>query len=489
MDRFKSVVILLMVSGIISLATQKVSAGNILGWGDNSQNEASVPSGDDFKDISAGSDFSLALRADGSVVAWGLNADGQCNVPAVPDFAAVAAGEYHSLLLNKDGSLSAYGAANNNYGQTLCPPGNDYIKIAAGGWHSVALKTDGSIAAWGYSGSGVSTPPSGSNFVAIDAGHTHSIALRANGSLVVWGSTSYNLIKDAPTTSDFKAVAAGGYHCVALKTDGSLVAWGLNTSGQATVPTGHDYVAVAAKGNYSLAIKADGSLVAFGNNTSGQCNVPSSNNIRKIAAGIRHALAIEEIGSLTLTYPNGGEIFKTGTTQTITWTTEGTIPNVAIDYSTNNGVTWIPVSPPNSGNIGSYDWFVPAVTSQECLVRVSASPVAYASDTSDAALTVFQCLLRSDANGDCVIDIQDFAIMAEEWLTSGHPFYPDFDPVSLDDDGDVDTADFILFSNAWLSKPGDENWNPKCDLAFPPNNIIDLDDFAVFVKRWNTTNP
>jgi alpha-tubulin suppressor-like RCC1 family protein len=455
-------------------------AGSILGWGDNTYTQATPQAGTDFTDIAAGIDFSLALRKDGSVVAWGTNLDSQCNVPATPDFKAIAAGEYHSILLKKDGSLAAVGASRvaNDFGQTVCPAGNDFVAIAAGGWHSVALRANGTLAAWGYPTSGVSTPPSGSNYTAIDAGHTHSIALKADGSVVVWGNNSaYKLITTAPTAADFKAVAAGGYHCVVLKKDGSLQAWGNNTSLQCTVPAGNDFVAVAAKGNYSLARKADGTVVAWGDNT-------SSTFIRKVAAGYRHALAIEEMGTIILNAPNGGQVWATGSVQTITWTADAAIVTVAIDYSIDNGASWIPVSPPNVGNTGTYNWFVPIANSQQCLVRASSSPVAYATDAGDAPFTIYQCTLQSDANGDCVVNIADFAIMAEEWLTSGFIFDPEFDPVSLDGDGDVDVDDFVLFSKAWLSEPGDPNWNPKCDLSFPPDNFIDQADFAVFSAHW-----
>lgn len=462
-------------------------AGSILAWGDNTFSQATPQTGTDFTDIAAGYDFSLALRSDGSVVAWGTNLDGQCDVPATPDFKAVAAGEYHSILLNKDGSLSAFGASRpqNDYGQTVCPPGNDFVAIAGGAWHSVALRANGSIAAWGYSASGVSTPPAGSNFTAIDAGHTHSIALRSDGSIVVWGNnSSYNLVTSAPTTADFMGVAAGLYHCVVLKKDGSLFAWGNNTSGQRTVPAGNDFVAVAAKGNYSLARKADGSVVAWGDNSSGQRNVPSSTFIRKVAAGYRHALALEEMGTIALTAPNGGEVWSTGSVQTVAWTADAGISNVTIDYSIDNGASWIPVSPPNVGNTGTYNWFVPIANSQACLVRVSSSPVAFATDVSDAAFTISQCSLQSDANGDCVVNFADFAIMAQEWLTNGFVFDPDFDPVSLDGDGDVDDDDFTIFYDAFLSRPGDANWNPMCDLSYPPDNYIDMIDFAVFSAHW-----
>jgi hypothetical protein len=74
--------------------------------------------------------------------------------------------------------------------------------------------------------------------------------------------------------------------------------------------------------------------------------------------------------TLNLTFPNGGETLPGGQTQTITWTSSGSISNVKIEYSTDNGTTWKTVTP-STGDDGSHSWKVPSIESDECLVRVS----------------------------------------------------------------------------------------------------------------------
>ena len=54
----------------------------------------------------------------------------------------------------------------------------------------------------------------------------------------------------------------------------------------------------------------------------------------------------------------------------------------------------------------------------------------------------------------------------------------------IDDDGDVDSVDFAIFALAWLTEPGDDNWNPDCDISIPANNFVDTLDLEVFVKQW-----
>jgi len=56
----------------------------------------------------------------------------------------------------------------------------------------------------------------------------------------------------------------------------------------------------------------------------------------------------------------------------------------------------------------------------------------------------------------------------------------------LDGDCDVDLYDFAVFALAWLSTPGENNWNPACDLSDPNDSVIDGLDLAVFTEKWLT---
>lgn len=51
-------------------------------------------------------------------------------------------------------------------------------------------------------------------------------------------------------------------------------------------------------------------------------------------------------------------------------------------------------------------------------------------------------------------------------------------------DGVVDFKDFTDFAAAWGSKPGDDNWNPACDISAPSDGVIDELDLAVFCNNW-----
>ena len=102
---------------------------------------------------------------------------------------------------------------------------------------------------------------------------------------------------------------------------------------------------------------------------------------------------INGTSSLTLLSPNDSEEIAGGTIYNITWNNTGTISNVIIEYSINNGSTWTVVSPPNVGNTGSYNWLVPTVTSEQCLVRVKNAADSAVYDVSNATFKIIQSTL------------------------------------------------------------------------------------------------
>jgi hypothetical protein len=107
---------------------------------------------------------------------------------------------------------------------------------------------------------------------------------------------------------------------------------------------------------------------------------------------------------IELLSPNGGERLISGTTYQIVWETfkeEYQTLDVKVEYSTDSGLNWTEVDPPNTGNNDVYDWVVPDAISEQCLVRVSVLDVPSASDTSDEAFRIrrFGLFVDADANG------------------------------------------------------------------------------------------
>lgn len=94
-----------------------------------------------------------------------------------------------------------------------------------------------------------------------------------------------------------------------------------------------------------------------------------------------------ETPTITVTSPNGGETWTQGSSRTISWTTTGTVGNVKIEYTSNNGTSWSTIVS-STGNDGSYTWTVPVVSSTQCKVRISEAGDSSPTDTSNAVFTI-----------------------------------------------------------------------------------------------------
>lgn len=90
-----------------------------------------------------------------------------------------------------------------------------------------------------------------------------------------------------------------------------------------------------------------------------------------LATGPQLVLTTGPLATVNVTAPAGGETWGVGTTQKITWTSAN-INNVKIDYSTNNGQSWIAVIASTPASAKSFNWAIPASNSSvQCKVRIS----------------------------------------------------------------------------------------------------------------------
>ena len=85
--------------------------------------------------------------------------------------------------------------------------------------------------------------------------------------------------------------------------------------------------------------------------------------------------------------PNGGEVWRAATDQSIQWQGSG-LTQVNIDYTTDDGGTWIPVARDVPAASGSIIWPVPNTPSAQCRVRVTDALSEAVSDESDAVFTI-----------------------------------------------------------------------------------------------------
>ncbi|HPN36793.1 MAG TPA: hypothetical protein PL041_00230 [Melioribacteraceae bacterium] len=92
---------------------------------------------------------------------------------------------------------------------------------------------------------------------------------------------------------------------------------------------------------------------------------------------------------LAVTEPNGGEKYRVGSDQIIRWTAKN-VPNIKIEYSTDNGVNWILITAITSGNSMAYGWKIPNTVSQSCRVKITDISETSFYDISDNIFEIFQ---------------------------------------------------------------------------------------------------
>ncbi len=83
--------------------------------------------------------------------------------------------------------------------------------------------------------------------------------------------------------------------------------------------------------------------------------------------------------TLALTHPNGGELFVAGNDTVITWEGIPETDSVRLEYSFDNGLSWVAVADKTNG--GKHNWIrIPKTPSTECLMKVSQLQVSYDSN-------------------------------------------------------------------------------------------------------------
>lgn len=128
---------------------------------------------------------------------------------------------------------------------------------------------------------------------------------------------------------------------------------------------------------------------------------------------------------LNVVLPEGGEEILAGTALTIDWQlVEGDEPAfVDLAFSPDNGANWETIDTDVPFD-DIYVWYTEKdANSVTCRIRVSAAGDPSISAVSEA-FTIFRCSadLTADVTGDCFVGIDDFAELAAQWLTCGHPY-------------------------------------------------------------------
>jgi len=176
--------------------------------------------------------------------------------------------------------------------------------------------------------------------------------------------------------------------------------------------------------------------------------------------------------SLDLLSPNGGENWAVGSNQNINWNSSG-IEKVKLEFSHDNGASWVLIENNVAGNLSTYLWTIPNQPSLNCKVRISDSGNNLISDESQNKFKITK---------------EEINILApnggENWLVSNQ-YEIKWDPASVanvkieysHDDG----ITWALLVDNIASVPSIYNWTPnnptskKCLVR-----IVDANNGAIY---------
>ncbi len=281
---------------------------------------------DNVSSVSAGLEYTLALKKDGTVWGWGANVYGTLGfnpdegdgyddgymvympkaIPGMTNVAAISAGYMHAMAVLADGSLWGWGTNNFNqlglgqmYEEYYAPTkviDAGVSSVSAGLFSTQAIKTDGTLWGWGDNNN--------------DPYYEQTAP--------VGDGTSKMRSRPVKVMSDAAGVTVGLYHTIAVKADGSLWSWGINSNGQlgdgsqimrsAPVEISNEFAGIQSGVGFAVGLKADGSLWSWGTNAYGQMGndtkvgspspVHVMDDIVSYSVGVQHVMAIDKDGNL-----------------------------------------------------------------------------------------------------------------------------------------------------------------------------------------------
>lgn len=264
--------------------------------------------------ISRGRNKGFAVKNDGTLWCWGqdqygdlginqssINVSSPVQIGALTEWATVGAGSDHTLAVKANGTLWAWGR--NNRGQ---------LGDNTGGYNDANNKSSpvqvGALTTWAYAqGSGGNSP------------RYSSFARKTNGTIWSWGNNSDGALglninaysnRSSPvqigalTTWEGLFASPFSYHTFAVKNDNTLWGWGRNFNGQlgdntystnrsspVQITASADWEYASPARDHSLFVKTTGSLWSVGNNDTGALGL-NLNTAQKRSSPI-------QVGSLT----------------------------------------------------------------------------------------------------------------------------------------------------------------------------------------------
>ncbi|MBU0560812.1 MAG: GPI anchored serine-threonine rich family protein, partial [Bacteroidetes bacterium] len=116
------------------------------------------------------------------------------------------------------------------------------------------------------------------------------------------------------------------------------------------------------------------------------------------------------IGTINLTAPNGGGKYLVGKSTNITWKNIISVSQVNLDYSIDNGTTWISIAAGITASKETYTWTIPNTPSTQVLVRISDASNSAVNDLSENTFSIATITLTAPNGGEKIQVGKNFAV-------------------------------------------------------------------------------
>ncbi len=181
------------------------------------------------------------------------------------------------------------------------------------------------------------------------------------------------------------------------------------------------------------------------------------------------------ISSLTLTSPNGSEIWGAGSTHTVTWSSIN-VSDLRLEYSDNNGASWNQITNSTSASSGSYNWTLPIVNSTQCILRLTDVNSDAVYDISDGIFSILPPISIITPNGGEI-----FFVNSPHSITWSS--FPDVQFVLIDFSIDDGSNWISVLDTPYPSAIGNYNWSvpntPSIDCLIRVRSSVHNDVFCI----------
>ena len=262
--------------------------GTLWTWGQNANGQLgdngfanmlspvqTISGGTNWKSVACGSTHTAAIKTNGTLWLWGQNASGQLGDNGITNMSSpvqtvaggtswkqISAGSQHTAAIKTDNTLWVWGynfngeLGTNNVVYYSSPVqttsgGTTWKQVSCGIDHTMAIKTDGTLWTWGSNvygqlgdntdvnkSSPIQTISGGTNWkqISIGSNFTTSAALKTDGTLWSWGENQYGTLgaNDRTRRSSPIQTVSGG-------TNWTYISYGTNISA-AIRDNSNDYI-------------------------------------------------------------------------------------------------------------------------------------------------------------------------------------------------------------------------------------------------------